>query len=85
MTTYILKTVTGIIVLLILAAGFYFQMEIKQRYPTYDPALLATGAMFIVGMIYAVMDRNIIIAIIILVATVAIPFLIHWVVIYWPY
>jgi hypothetical protein len=85
MATYILKTVTGIIVLLILAAGFYFQLEIKQRYPAYDPTLLATGAIFLTGMIYAVTERNIIIAFIVLVATIAVPFLKQWVIIYWPY
>jgi hypothetical protein len=85
MATYILKTVTGIIVLLILAAGFYFQLEIKQRYPAYDPTLLATGAIFVAGMIYAVMERNIVIAIVVLLTTIAVPFLKQWVIIYWPY
>ena len=85
MTTSILKTISGLILLLILAAGFYFQLEIKQRYPAYDPTLLATGAIFVAGMIYAVMERNIIIAFIVLVATIAVPFLKQWVIIYWPY
>ena len=85
MTTSILKTISGLILLLILAAGFYFQLEIKQRYPAYDPTLLATGAIFVAGMIYAVMERNIIIAIVVLLATIAVPFLRQWVIIYWPY
>ena len=85
MTTSILKTISGLILLLVLAAGFYFQLEIKQRYPAYDPTLLATGAIFVAGMIYAVMERNIIIAFVILVATIAVPFLKQWVIIYWPY
>ena len=74
MTASILKTISGLILLLILAAGFYFQLEIKQRYPAYDPTLLATGAIFVAGMIYAVMERNIIIALVVLVATIAAPF-----------
>ena len=85
MTTSILKTISGLILLLIVAAGFYFQLEIKQRYPAYDPTLLATGAIFVAGMIYAVMERNIIIAIVVLLATIAVPFLKQWVIIYWPY
>ena len=85
MTTSILKTISGLILLLILSAGFYFQLEIKQRYPAYDPTLLATGAIFVVGMIYAVMERNIIIAIFVLLATIAVSFLKQWVIIYWPY
>lgn len=85
MTTSILKTISGLILLLILSAGFYFQLEIKQRYPAYDPTLLAAGAIFVAGMIYAVMERNIIIAFVILVATIAVPFLKQWVIIYWPY
>ena len=56
--------------MLIVAAGFYFQLEIKQRYPAYDPTLLATGAIFVAGMIYAVVERNIIIALAVLVATI---------------
>jgi hypothetical protein len=84
-TTSILKTISGLILLLILSAGFYFQLEIKQRYPAYDPTLLATGAIFVAGMIYAVMERNIIIAIVVLLATIAVPFLKQWVIIYWPY
>ena len=36
-------------------------------------------------MIYAVMDRNIVIAFIVITVTVAIPFLKQWVVAYWPY
>ena len=85
MTTSILKTIGGLILVLIVAAGFYFQLEIKQRYPAYDPTLLATGAIFVAGMIYAVMERNIIIALVVLVATIAVPFLKQWVIIYWPY
>ena len=85
MTASILKTISGLILLLILAAGFYFQLEIKQRYPAYDPTLLATGGIFVAGMIYAVMERNIIIAIVVLLATIAVPFLKQWVIIYWPY
>ena len=85
MTTSIFKTISGLILLLILSAGFYFQLEIKQRYPAYDPTLLATGAIFVAGMIYAVMERNIIIAIVVLLATIAVSFLKQWVIIYWPY
>ncbi|MGA9535821.1 MAG: hypothetical protein WBR24_07915 [Desulfobacterales bacterium] len=85
MTAYILKTVTGLIVLLILVVGFYFQMEIRRRYPGFDPTLLVTGVLFFAGMIYAVMDRNIIIAFITITVTVAIPYLKQWVVAYWPY
>ena len=85
MTTSILKTISGLILLLILAAGFYFQIEIKQRYPAYDPTLLTMGAIFVAGMIYAVMERNIIIAIVVLLTTIAVPFLKQWVIIYWPY
>lgn len=85
MTTSILKTISGFILLLILASGFYFQIEIKQHYPYYDPTLLATGFIFFVGMIYAVMERNVIIAFIVLVATIAVPFLKQWVIVYWPY
>jgi uncharacterized paraquat-inducible protein A len=46
---------------------------------------LATGAIFVAGMIYAVMERNIIIALVVLVATIAAPFLKQWIIIYWPY
>jgi hypothetical protein len=84
-TTSILKTISGLILVLIVAAGFYFQLEIKQRFPAYDPTLLATGAIFVAGVIYAVMERNIIIALVVLVATIAVPFLKQWVIIYWPY
>jgi hypothetical protein len=84
-TTSILKTISGLILLLILAAGFYFQLEIKQRYPAYDPTLLGTGAIFVAGMIYTVIERNIVIAIVVLLATIAVPFLKQWVIIYWPY
>ena len=75
----------GLILVLIVAAGFYFQLEIKQRYPAYDPTLLATGAIFVAGVIYAVMERNIIIALVVLVATIAAPFLKQWIIIYRPY
>lgn len=85
MTTSILKTISGLILVLIVAAGFYFQLEIKQRFPAYDPTLLATGAIFVAGVIYAVMERNIIIALVVLLATIAVPFLKQWVIIYWPY
>lgn len=85
MTAYILKTVTGLIVLLILMVGFYFQMEIRRRYPGFDPTLWFTGVLFFTGMIYAVMDRNIVIAFIVITVTVAIPLLKQWVVDYWPY
>ena len=85
MTTHILKTITAFILLLIVASGLYFQIEIKRHYPDYDPTLLATGAIFFFGMIYAVMERNIIIAFIVLVATIAVPFLKQWAIIYWPY
>lgn len=85
MTASILKTISGLILLLIVAAGVYFQLEIKQHYPAYDPTLLATGAIFVAGMIYAVMERNIIIALVVLLTTIAVPFLKQWVVIYWPY
>ena len=85
MTAYILKTVTGLIVLLILMVGFYFQMEIRLRYPDFDPTLLVTGALFFTGMIYAVMDRNIIIAFTVIAVTLVIPFLKQWVVANWPY
>lgn len=85
MTAYIIKTVTGLLVLLILMSAFYFQMEIRLRYPGFDPTLLVTGALFFAGMIYAVMDRNIVIALIIITVTVAIPFLKQWMVAYWPY
>jgi hypothetical protein len=84
-TASILKTISGLILVLIVAAGFYFQLEIKQRFPAYDPTLLATGAIFVAGVIYAVMERNIIIALVVLVATIAVPFLKQWVIIYWPY
>jgi uncharacterized SAM-binding protein YcdF (DUF218 family) len=84
-TVSILKTISGLILVLIVAAGFYFQLEIKQRFPAYDPTLLATGAIFVAGMIYAVMERNIIIALVVLLATIAVPFLMQWVIIYWPY
>lgn len=85
MTAYILKTVTGLIVLLILVAGFYFQMEIRRRYAGFDPTLWVTGVLFFAGMIFAVMDRNIVIAFIVITVTVAVPFLKQWVVVYWPY
>ena len=85
MTAYILKTVTGLIVLLILVAGFYFQVEIRRRYAGFDPTLLVTGVLFFAGMIFAVMDRNIIIAFIVITVTVAVPFLKQWVMVYWPY
>jgi hypothetical protein len=84
-TVSILKTISGLILVLIVAAGFYFQLEIKQRFPAYDPTLLATGAIFGAGVIYAVMERNIIIALVVLLATIAVPFLMQWVIIYWPY
>jgi hypothetical protein len=85
MTAYILKTVAGLVLLIIPVAGFFFQARIQQHYPAFDPALWATGSLFIGGMVYAVMARNIVIAIIVLVASVAIPFLDQWVVLYWPY
>lgn len=85
MTAYILKTITGLVLLMIPVAGFFFQAQIQQHYPTFDPTLWATGSLFIGGMVYAVMARNIVIAMIVLVATVAIPFLKQWAVLYWPY
>ncbi|MGB5986627.1 MAG: hypothetical protein WBG37_15080 [Desulfobacterales bacterium] len=85
MTAYILKTAAGLIVLLTLAAGVYFQAQIQKHYPGFDPTLWATGAVFFGGMTYAVMERNIIIVFIVLVATVAVPFLKQWAVAYWPY
>lgn len=85
MTAYILKAATGFIVIMILMAGFYYQIEIRRRYPGFDPTLMATGAVFLAGMIFAVIDRNIIIAFIVIAVTVAIPFLKKWMVAYWPY
>ena len=49
MTAYILKTVTGLIVLLILMVGFYFQMEIRLRYPGFDPTLWSRAFFFLQG------------------------------------
>ncbi len=85
MTGYILKSAAGLALFVIPVAGFFFQVQIQQHYPAFDPTLWATGSLFIWGMIYAVMARNIIIAMIVLVTTLAIPFLKQWVVLYWPY
>ncbi|WP_155309373.1 hypothetical protein [Desulfosarcina ovata] len=75
----------GIIALLVLIAGFHYRMEIQQRYPEFDPTLMATGIFFLAGIIYAVIDRNIIIAFITMAVAVAIPYLRQWIVVYWPY
>jgi hypothetical protein len=85
MTAYIIKTVTGIVLMIIPVAGFFFQTQIRHHYPAYDPTLWASGSLFIGGMVYAVMARSIAIAMLVLVASVAIPFLNQWVVLYWPY
>ncbi|GAB6908824.1 membrane hypothetical protein [Desulfosarcina cetonica] len=79
------KAVIGIITLLVLIAGFHYRMEIQQRYPEFDPTLMATGIFFLAGIIYAVIDRNIIIAFITMAVAVAIPYLRQWIVVYWPY
>ncbi len=85
MTSYRIKAAIGIIALVVLVICFGYQMEIRQRYPEFDPTLMATGVFLLAGMIYAVIDRNIIIAFITFAVTVAIPFLNQWIVAYWPY
>ena len=85
MTLYRVKSAIGIMVLIVLVAGFYYRIEIQQRYPEFDPTLMATGIFFLAGIIYAVIDRNIIIAFITMVVAVAIPYLKQWIVAYWPY
>lgn len=85
MTGYLLKSAAGLVLFVIPVVGFLFQAKIQQHYPAFDATLWATGSLFIWGMVYAVMARNIVIAMIVLVATLAIPFLKQWVVLYWPY
>jgi hypothetical protein len=46
---------------------------------------MATGIFFLAGIIYAVIDRNIIIAFITMTVAVAIPYLKQWIVAFWPY
>jgi hypothetical protein len=85
MTFYKVKAAIGIFALLVLVAGFYYRIEIQQRYPEFDPTLMATGVFFLAGIIYAVIDRNIIIAFVTMAVAVAIPHLKQWIVVYWPY
>ncbi len=80
-----IKTFIGILALLVLIAGFYYRIEIQRRYPGFDPTLMATGAFFLAGIIYAVIDRNIVIAFITMAVTAAIPYLKQSIVAYWPY
>ena len=80
-----IKAAIGILSLLVLIAGFYYRLEIQQQYPGFDPTLMATGAFFFTGIIYAVIDRNITIAFITMAVTAAIPYLKQSIVAYWPY
>ena len=85
MTGYILKTCAGLAGILILIAGFYFQAGIRLHYPAYDPTLFIAGLVFIMGSSYAVMSRNFVVILIVIMATVAIPFMGRWIMLYWPF
>jgi hypothetical protein len=85
MTTYILKIAALFFMILSVLLGFYLQGRIRKLFPSYDPVLFVAGFVFIIGCGYALMARNFIVILFVLMVTLAIPLMGRWIPMYWPY
>ena len=65
-------------------AGVYYESVIRKYYPDYSAILFVSAILCATGLIYALVMRNIMIALLALLGTAAIPFLVDWIRLYWP-
>ena len=66
-------------------AGLYYESVIRRYFPEYSAILFVSGIVCFVGLIYALIMRNIFIALLTIIGTAAIPWLVNWFTAYWPF
>lgn len=79
-----LKSLPVALLLLCIPACVYFEPQIRAHIPAYSSTLFFSGMLCFCGLIYALLARNFLIAVITILVTVALPRLVVWIVIYWP-
>jgi hypothetical protein len=84
---HILTSKVTLVLILILSmfAGIYYELSIKRYFPAFSAVLFVSGVVCFSGLVYAMVMRNILIAVLIIIGTAAVPWLFNWFAAYWPY
>jgi hypothetical protein len=66
-------------------AGIYYESVIRRYFPAYSAILFVSGIVCVTGLVYALIMRNVFIALLTIIGTAAIPWLVNWFMAYWPF
>lgn len=67
-----------------IAAGVYFEPVIKMYFPSYTAVFFVSAVICLGGLVYAMVMRNIYIAVLAMIGAAAVPWLMDWFKAYWP-
>ncbi len=80
------KTLFYLLALMLLAsivAGLFFEAAVREYYPGFSSVLLVSALIFFGGIAYAIIERNMAIAVMAIFITALVPFIKKWLVNYW--
>ena len=78
------KVTLVLILILSMIAGIYYELSIRRYFPTYSAVLFVSGVVCFSGLVYALVMRNVFIALLVIIGTAAVPWLFNWFAAYWP-
>ncbi len=81
----IIKIGMAFILIMSIIAGIYYESVIRRYFPAYSAILFVSGIVCFAGFIYALIMRNLFIALLTIIGTAAIPWLVNWFMVYWPF
>ena len=65
-------------------AGLYYESAIRKYFPEYSAVLFTSAVICFAGLIYALIMRNLVIALLTVLGAAAVPWLVAWFTNYWP-
>ena len=83
---HILTSKVSLVLILILSmiAGIYYEQSIRRYFPAFSSVLFVSGVVCFSGLAYALVMRNVFIALLVIIGTAAVPLLLSWFTAYWP-
>ncbi|QTA83862.1 Uncharacterized protein dnl_62830 [Desulfonema limicola] len=84
MIIFFLRAFAALLLLLSIPAGFYYESLIQTYIPSYSSQLFFSGMICFTGLIYSLLARNLFLAFITIMVTIALPWLAKWFWVYWP-
>lgn len=85
MTKTTLKFLVALLIVAMPVASFVFESQIQHTLPGFRAAVVLSGVILIAGGTLSIIIRHLGIFLASLAMAIALPFLIDWMVYYWPY